>query len=420
MHFKPFYGWWVVSASFLVTLYVGAVVFYGFTAIFEPIASEFGWSYTAISFAFSLRGFEEGLLNVPVGVLTDRWGPRRIIFAGVATIAVGMFLFSQINSLIMFYVSYAIIALGMSGCSQTVNMTAVANWFRKKVGIASGIALAGFGLSGLLVPVIVKLIDINGWRSAMVILAIGLLVLILPLSLIFRHKPEQYGYLPDGTRVKDTIKADGVAGLAVTPKRKVETKQVLKSRTFWCVLIVSIILSMLLNTVSTHVMPYLSSVGIDRSQSSFVAGIIPVVSIVGRIGFGWLGDKINKRLITAWTFVMVSAGLLCFGFVSVGSMWLVVPFLVLFGIGSGGINSMRPLLVREYFGRSSFGTIFGLMLFISYVGAAAGPPIAGWVYDDWHSYQSIWIIFAVVTLAGIIAVLSIPKVKGTVELAAKS
>ncbi len=81
--YKIFYGWWIAGASFLIALYVGAVVYYGFTAFFEPIVSEMGWSYTQISLAASLRGLEVGLLAPLVGILADRWGPRRLIFGGV-------------------------------------------------------------------------------------------------------------------------------------------------------------------------------------------------------------------------------------------------------------------------------------------------------------------------------------------------
>lgn len=99
---KVFYGWWVVGASFLIALYVGGVIFYGFTAIFEPIANEFGWSYTQISLVASLRGLEIGLFAPVAGIIADRWGPRRLIFSGVTITAAGLILLSTTTSLGMF------------------------------------------------------------------------------------------------------------------------------------------------------------------------------------------------------------------------------------------------------------------------------------------------------------------------------
>jgi len=132
--FKVFYGWWIVVASFLTALYLGGAVFYGFTAFFEPIVDEMGWSYTQLSLAASLRGLEMGILSPIVGILADRWGPRRLIFGGVLVTVASLLLLSSTTSLIMFYVSFALLAIGVSACTVTVLLTAVANWFRRKWG----------------------------------------------------------------------------------------------------------------------------------------------------------------------------------------------------------------------------------------------------------------------------------------------
>ena len=105
LKWKPtniFYGWWIVSICFFITLYVGGVVYYSFTAFFEPIADEFGWSYTQISFAVSLRGFEATLFAPLAGLLVDRWGPKRLIHSGLIITGVGLTLLSRITSLSMF------------------------------------------------------------------------------------------------------------------------------------------------------------------------------------------------------------------------------------------------------------------------------------------------------------------------------
>ncbi len=107
---KVFYGWYIVGASLLITLYTGGVVHFGFTAVFEPIAEEFGWSYATISLASSLRGFEMGLLAPVAGFLVDRWGPRKLIFGGSILICLGFWLLSRVSSLAMFYRAFALIA----------------------------------------------------------------------------------------------------------------------------------------------------------------------------------------------------------------------------------------------------------------------------------------------------------------------
>jgi len=405
---KVFYGWWIVIASFFIMLYAGGVIIYGFTAFFEPIADDLGWSYMQISLAASLRGLELGLFAPLTGMLTDRWGPRRLIFGGIVITAAGLIILGNTTSLGMFYGAFALTAIGISACTVTVLMTALANWFRRKSGIASGIAMCGFGFSGLLVPVIVILIEVYGWHTASIILGLGMLA-ILPLSLLFRHKPEQYGYLPDG-QLRNPITYNN--DLPQVTRVKVGMKQALKSGTFWRLTLSFTYWSMVVSAAITHVMPCLSTVSVTRSMSSLVVVAITLISIGGRLGFGWLGDKLDRKLVAAVGFTMMGFGLLCFGYTSTGTIWL-VPFLVLFGIGYGGGSALRPSLVREYFGRSSFGAIFGLMAGINMLGNVIGPTAAGWVYDNWGSYQAIWLVFGGLAIVAVISTLTIrPVSKG--------
>ncbi|UCB42865.1 MAG: MFS transporter [Dehalococcoidales bacterium] len=402
-----FYGWWLVGASLLIAMYVGGGVFYGFTAVFEPIADEIGWSYTQISLAASLRGVEMGLLAPFVGIMTDRWGPRRLIFGGGIFAALGLFLLGRTTSLGMFYAAFALIAIGISTCTMTVLLTAVANWFQRRVGIATGIAVSGFGLGGLMVPAIVGLIEAYDWRVAVIILALGMLVLVLPLSLLFRHRPEHYGQQPDGEPIGDVIAVDD--GLTSIPLmaagEDVSARQALKSGAFWSIALASACHVMLVTAVITHVMPYLSSVDVARSTSSQVAMAVPLASIAGRLGFGWFADRASRKLVTVVGFGMMALGLLCFAFTGITGTWILIPFLILFGPGYGGINVMRPALVQEYFGRSSFGTIFGIIIGAGMVGSIGGPALAGWAYDNWGSYQDMWFLMSAVPVVALIAML---------------
>jgi sugar phosphate permease len=421
LDWKPrriFYGWWIVGACFFISLYVGGVVFYGFTTLIEPLADEFGWSYTTISFAASLRGMEMGILAPFVGILVDRWGPRRLLFGGVIITSLGLMLLSRTTSLGIFYGAFVLMAIGMSTCSSTVLMTAVANWFRRKIGIATGIMICGYGFSGLLIPAIVNLIDMYEWRMTLVFLTIGLLALCLPLSLLVRHKPEQYGYLPDGEMSSIAISND--LNTAQTVEADVGAKQAVKSRTFWHIVLALMCQFIILSAVITHVMPYLTSIGFTRAIASLVAAGIPLASIAGRLGLGWLGDKVDKRRVAAGAFAMMSLGLLCFGFISAGDTWLLVPFLIIFGIGYGGNNTLRASLIREFFGRSKFGTIHGFAVGMMALGTIAGPPLAGWVFDNWGSYQPIWFVFAGLAVVALLAVVTTPPVSSTVQPVAET
>ena len=123
---KTFYGWWIVGAAFFIGFFVAGSMFQSFTAFFEPIAEEFGWSYAEVSLGFSLRGMALGLFAPLIGVLVDRWGPKRLIFFGAIVAAIGVLLLSKVSSLAMFYAAFLLMAVGLSSCTLTVLMTAIA------------------------------------------------------------------------------------------------------------------------------------------------------------------------------------------------------------------------------------------------------------------------------------------------------
>ena len=382
----------------------------GFTAFFIPIVSEFGWSYATVSLATSLRGVEVGILAPIVGLLIDRHGPRWIMFCGIVIIGLGLLLLSHTDSLALFYGAFVLISVGMCGLSPTLLMTAVANWFRKKVGTAIGIMSSGFACGGLLVPIVVTLIDLNGWRLAAVILCLTLWIIGLPLALILRHKPEKYGYLPDGDK-NTAITASETPSEEVRIGRDVTAKQAIKDRAFWFISIGTGLNYFAISAVIIHIMPYLNSIGIDRSDAGFIAMGLPLVSIIGRIGAGWLGDRLNKVKIASTFMVFSCTGMLLLSYAQVIDIWFILLFVIFYGIGWGGTGTIRASLLREYFGRNSFGVILGFNMGITAVTVIVGPFIAGAVFDTYNSYQPAWLLYAGLIFIAAIIMFNTPRKK---------
>lgn len=407
---KIFYGWWIVSACFIISLSVGGFVTFGFTAFFLPIKEEFGWSYTQISLAPALRGVEVGLLAPLLGLIIDRWGPRRLVFLGTICIGLGMIWVSFTNSLLTFYAAYALVAIGISGISPTVLMTALAHWFHKRIGLAAGIMASGFALGGLLVPLVVSLIDTFQWRTSMFVLGIGIWVIGLPLSLLVRHKPEHYGYLPDG----DPSLAGNTGPNPATPSyadRDIPTKTALKSRTFWQITMSMALQFTILNAIIVHIMPYLDSVNVPRSIATLVVMGLPLASIIGRLGAGWLSDRYNKIGVATVFLAATTAGIILFSYSSGDTLWMLGPFVILFSSGWGSSATLRVSLIREYFGRKNFGTIFGFMMGTITLGQIFGPVFAGWVFDNWGSYHYVWLIYFFISVLSVILMGASPVFK---------
>jgi sugar phosphate permease len=394
-----FYGWWIVLASFLIAFYLAGTCFFGFTAFFEPIVEEFGWSHTQVSIAFSLRGLEMGILAPLSGMLVDRFGARKLVFGGTCIVGLALILLSLTNSLIMFYSASILLAFGVSGCASTVLLTAVAQWFRRNVGRAMGIVACGFGAGGILIPLIVWLIDLYGWRSTLIILGLGIWALGIPLSFVILHRPEDYGYLPDG----EVSVAANHGRKALDGEEEGTVKEALKSGNFWKIAVAEVIRMMITIAVIIHIMPYLSSIGMSRSSAAFVATSIPILSIIGRIGFGWLSDILDKKYVLAVVYFLFGMGILAFS--SIHVKWLMFPFLLIFSPAFGGAVSLRGAIVREYFGRAFFGRLTGIMMGMAAIGGVIGPAAAGWTFDRLGRYQPIWLFFAGATVIAMVLIL---------------
>jgi MFS family permease len=383
---KVFYGWWIVVSCFIVGLYVSGIVHFGFTAFFEPLIKEFGWSYTQISFAKSLRGLEMSIFAPFLGFLADRFGSRKIILCGTVTVGLGLILLSITQSLAMFYASFLLLSFGAGGCTAVVLMTAVANWFSKNVGKALGIVAAGMGAGGLMVPLVVQLIDVYDWRTTLIIFGLGMWILGIPLSFVIRDRPERFGETPDGESPHDPaphIKHQ------VKPN-EIEFKEALKHKAFLYLNMVELIRHMIISSVILHIMPYLSSVNVPRSVSGLAAAALPLVSVLGRFGFGWFGDVFDKRYTLASTLCLIGLGMLAFSYVQQG--WLLLIFIIPFSLGWGGSAVLSRTIVREYFGRHSFGKMVGIAMGIGSLGGIIGPVLAGWTFDTMRSYHFVWLV----------------------------
>jgi sugar phosphate permease len=397
-----FYGWWVVAACFGIAFYVSGTVAFGFTAFFEPIAEEFGWSYTQISFAASLRGLEMGIFAPLLGFLVDRFGARRLLFAGTISVGLGLILLGRIQTLGMFYGAFVVVGLGTSACTATVMTPAVGNWFKKDIGKALGIMNIGIGCGGILLPLIAVLIDHYQWRGAITILGIGTLLIGMPLSLVVRQRPEQYGYLPDGA------KATAPHSPGELPDLEVNLRAALRTRVFWHLSIAEALRLMTLTALITHIIPYLSSVGISRAQATAVAAAIPLLSIGARLLFGWLGDRYNKFHIMALLYFLGGVSILIFAYVD--REWLLVPFLILFPL-SWGAPPLQGAILRECFGRLSLGSILGILGGLITVARIFGPSLAGWTYDTFGRYHSVWLFFAGTFGVAVVLMLTVRPLK---------
>jgi MFS family permease len=405
-----FYGWWIVLTCFIISFYTGGIIFYGFTAFIDPLVREFGWSYTQISFALSIRGIELSFLSPLVGFLVDRFGPRRLVFWGVITIALGFFMMSVTQSLWMFYASFVLIAFGGGGCTSVVFMRVVSSWFQRKVGLALGVMSSGFGASGIIIPLIVYLIDAFGWRVAAILLGAGTLIICIPLVFVIRDTPEAYGLYPDG--LKNEPRVSGPSEERDEGNGELSFRDALKHRAFRALAISEFLRMMAVTALVTHIMPYLNILHIPRTTAGLIAGAISVLSIFGRFGCGWLADLFDKRIIMVVAYSLLSLGFFFFCYVDIP--WVMIVFLIVFPIGFGGTIVLRGAILREYFGRHAFGRLLGLVMGAAATGGIIGPTLAGFIFETAGSFYYTWISLGIASSVSVLLILFIgPKPKET-------
>jgi len=402
---RIFFGWWTVLAgSFLSAWGIGFQV-HGFSALFQPIASEFGFGRAVTSVATSIGRLGHGLEAPLAGGLVDRFGPRSLIIIGMFIAGLGLILMNFINSLWTFYVVWGVIlGTGINIGLEIPVDKAIANWFVKKRGIALSVRWLFTGLAGLVLSLVAWLVSTQGWRMTCVIGGLGIWLVGLPLAwlLVKPRRPEYYGLLPDGTttevqpsdEVNRTIDR-GVDYAAEIQEVEFTLRQAMKTPAYW-LLIAAISVRMVgFSAILTHGVPFLTDMGLEPVKAASLLGIIIFASTPTRLIGGFLMDRVQTRYIR---FIMAAAFLLqatgITAFLLNQTIAMIYVFLILFWIGVGIALPLEAGIRARYFGRKAFGSIGGTSMIFTTPVTVLAPIYAGWVYDNTGSYIPAFTLFA--------------------------
>lgn len=400
---KVFYGWYIVGATLLFSIFNSTLFAYGFTAFLTPMSQTYGWTMAQISLASSLRGLETGLLDPFIGMASDRWSARKLVFAGVVISTMGIIVFGMATSLPILYLGFMLSGLGGALGISIVPMTVISRWFRRNIGKANGILAAGMGAGGLFAPLLVVGIDSLGYQTFIVYIAVGFLIIGLPLSLLFRTRPQDYGMDADGMPA-GSVKETSISGSGFG----VTLREALRTRTFWFIGIAQMLQMLAMHSIAVHQMPYLTSLGMDRASAAYAISIFSIASLVARLAYGVLADIFPKKIVLVLSTALTTIGLVMFDILDGSSFTFVALFAVVYATGAGGAMSLRAPVIREYFGVKHFGAIFGLSALMVTLGGVVGAPLTGLVFDTRGSYEPIWFVYAGLTTISTILLLLLP------------
>ena len=387
-----FYGWWMVGFALLINTAASGPI-WGATGVWiRALELQFSWSRTQLTGAFSLAQFQGSLVGPVVGYLIDRLGPRRMVLLGLILIGIGFVLFSFTTNLVVFYLAFAVLMVGSSAGAWLPLMTALNRWFHRRRGSAMGIAGSGYFLGGMIAaPILAWSVDPDhfGWRATAFWIGIVFLAVAWPLSRLIRNRPEEYGQLPDGDAVPAV--PDGAAARldlrvasAERPLEGFTVRQALRTRAFWFITFGHALSSMLIATMTVHMVPMLTDQGLSLQMAANAWGTMMAVGFAFQLIGGFIGDRVPKNLAIAF-FSLVQAGGFAMAVLVDGTATAFV-FAAVYGVGVGGRNPLTISIRGDYFGQKAFATITGLSMAPLYAFMVAAPLFAAFLFDARGSY----------------------------------
>lgn len=397
-----FYGWWVVAAGFGLEVLIGALLFHAYGAYVVLLRQEFGWSKTMLSAAFAMARAESGILGPIQGWLTDRFGPRALIRTGMVLFGVGFLLFSQLQGPVTFFATFFLMAMGSSLAGYLPIGTAIVAWFRRRRALALSLSSTGMAVGGLLAPAVAAALTRFGWRwtalaSGLVVLAAG-----LPLAQLVRHRPEPYGWTPDGEPPPPAGAGAPEAAPGPRPHRDYTAREAMATPAFWYIALGHGAALLVVSAVIVHLAPHVTErLGYSLEQAGGVVALMTVTQGLGQLGGGWLGDRVSKRWIAAGC--MLAHGLALVLLSLAAAFWMVLAFAVLHGLAWGMRGPLMSALRADYFGSAAFGTITGISSLVLMLGMMGGPLVAGVLADRTGSYGPGFTVLAALSALGSLA-----------------
>lgn len=391
---RIFFGWYMVAASVAANTIFSAAYFQGFGVLIIPIERAFGWDRWVISAAMSLRQLESGIVSPAVGFLLDRVSARKLIFWSAVIAGAGFLGLASTAGIVSFFLFFVIISLGASGVSHAVTWPVIiSRWFRRKRGLATGLAVMGPIFGSPIVILNTHIEAAYGWRLLLVGYGIIILIGVTLLSMVVRDHPEPYGLRPDGDAPEDESSGDRSGGPSSRRSDPGLTVQaVLRTKEFW------LFTSYLSGTFTVnsafqvHMIPYFQQdMGLTSAWAAVVMSTVFIVSGIGRVGGGYLLDRLDYRLVLAVVAAVMGFSLLYLQVVDVKTVAATWPFALLFGVSFGCLIPMRGAVGSIMFGTRTIGGVLGILQGASIAAGVIGPLVMGIIFDLNGSYSvAIW------------------------------
>ena len=386
------YSWVIVAIASIMWMTSSGMRFAASILVDEFEKEPFGWSIGAIAAGFTIQWVISGAMAPVCGWLGDRWGVRRVMWAGGVLFIIGMVLTAFMQSLWQFYLYFGIIlAVGMAAFQVTL-VSGVTLWFRKQLGLAMGIlqGLQGLG-TGLAILMVFILFDQFGLRATFLIPGLVGGAILLLLVKFFYNEPADIGLrqwgAPDDEPIR-SLQNNAVAKI----RTNVFLKQAQKTNAFWNLVGIHFWGCAGHNIILILLVAMMTFAGHSKGLAVAVYIILTVVSTVTRFAVPILADRFGSKIVMLFVFSAQTFPLLLLIYDQQLSTYFI--FAVLFGIGMGGEMTAFPVINRQYYGDAPTGTTYGWQMAGAGIGMAFGPILGGFLKDWTDTYTwSLWLSF---------------------------
>ena len=381
----------VAATGFLSLFSIVGIMVYGLPFFYDFWVKEYGWSRATVTSGNAFAKVAVGLLGFFAGWFIDRFGPRRLMLAGILMGGIALIGLSTVTSLWQFYLFYTFSALGYMCAGPLPNQVLTARWFNKTRGKAMGFAYLGIGIGGMLVPQIAKWLNIQfGWHQALILLGILMVIISFPMAWIVKENPEARSIQ------------------AVKEEPAVHLNKIVKGWPFYLLVIGSMCSIGAVAGTSQNLKLFFSlDLKYSQGHSANIISLVLLSSIIGRVLMGWLADKFPKKYVMILIYTLVAGSIPLLYFAS--SPGIIYLFAFIFGIGLGGDYMIIPLMAAELFGVRIMGRVMGLVLTADGLAEAFSPMLVARLRDNSANYANGFAVLIILAVIGIIAVAMLPK-----------
>ena len=388
------YGWVIVAAGAVITCVAMGAMF-ALPVYLQPMADETGWSRAGISGAMTVGFIVMGVAGFIWGTLTDRIGARPVVLIAAVTLGLGLFIASRANELLIFQIAYGGLVGASGGAFFAPLMATTVAWFDKHRSLAVSLVSLGAGVAPMVItPLATVLIEMQGWRNAMMLTAMVATAIIVPAGLLIRRAP-----------------AFAVPGPAATGEAEITTGSsigsVMRKPQFIVLAAVFFLCCAAHSGPIFHTVSYAMLCGASALAAASIYSVEGVAGLFGRLIFGVLADRVGVKRVIIGGLVLQAVGI--YTYIYVGELTQFYMLAVVLGLAYGGVMPLYAVLARDYFPAHVMGTVLGGITMTSSIGMAFGPVGGGWLFDTFGDYHWLYVSSAAIGIAAALVALTFPK-----------